>query len=47
MVKYLWTICNLANSIWSSWISTYLLCGRSIWEITYPEKLFLELERDS
>ena len=30
MVKHLWTICIPANSIWSSWISSYLLHGRSI-----------------
>ena len=29
----LWTICNPANSIWSLWISSYLLRGRSIWEV--------------
>jgi len=27
MVKHLWSICNSTKSIWSSWISSYLLRG--------------------
>ena len=36
MVKHLWSICNLTKSIWSSWISSCLFQGRSIWEIPCP-----------
>jgi hypothetical protein len=35
MVKHLWSSCNPAKSIWSSWISFYLLHGRSFWEIPW------------
>jgi hypothetical protein len=30
MVKHLWSICNPAKSIWSLWLSFYLLRGRSV-----------------
>jgi hypothetical protein len=39
--KYVWSICtNPKHSIWSSWIHSYLLRGRNIWEV------FLELAKD-
>jgi hypothetical protein len=45
MVKHLWSICNPTKAIWSSWISSYLLCGRSIWEIPCPETILGAGER--
>jgi len=39
MVKHLWSIYNPTKAIWSSWISSYLLCGRSTWEIPCPETI--------
>ncbi|XP_038972594.1 uncharacterized protein LOC120104829 [Phoenix dactylifera] len=37
MTKHLWALCNDdGNSLWSSWVRSYLLRGRSIWEIKCP-----------
>ncbi|CAI9779493.1 unnamed protein product [Fraxinus pennsylvanica] len=36
-LKYLWSICtDSASSLWVSWERSYLLKGRSIWELKCP-----------